>query len=58
MLKDPVDLLLKEAKKHPNIIIREKLIELEVDYNGLWVGFSAANDIWRRVIPDHNFHAG
>ena len=51
MFKDPVDSLLKEAKKHPNTIIREKLIDLEVDYNGVWVGFSAANYIWHRAIP-------
>ena len=52
MLKDPVDSLLKEAKKHPNKIIREKLIDLEIDYNGVFVGFDCANKIWHEAIPD------
>ena len=52
MLKDPVDSLLIEAKKHPNKIIREKLIDLEIDYNGIFVGFDAANRIWHNLIPD------
>lgn len=56
MQKYPVDLLLTEAKKHPNEIIREKLIDLEIDYNGIFVGFDAANKIWHQIIPDHDFH--
>jgi len=52
MFRDHVESLLKEAKKHPNENIRDKLIDLEIDYTGVFVGFDAANSIWHRVIPD------
>lgn len=52
MQKDPVDSLLKEAIKHPNEFIRDKLIDLEIDPNGTWVGFDAANRIWHLIIQD------
>lgn len=52
VFRDHVQSLLDEAKKHPNTIIRDKLIDLEIDYTGVYVGFDAANKIWHKAIPD------
>lgn len=48
-----LDALIRAAKTTPTECIRDKLIEREIDYNGNFVGFDAANHIWRKVIPDN-----
>ena len=50
--KDPIEGLLHVVKVRPSIDVRDKLIDLEVDTYGNWVGFDAANYIWHKAIPD------
>jgi len=50
--KDPIEALLHVANDHATLEVRDQLIELEVDLNGRFVGFDAANHIWHKAIPD------
>lgn len=47
-----IDALILVAKTRPTADIRDKLIDLEIDYNGRWVGFDAANYIWNKLIQE------
>ena len=47
-----LDALIRAAQRHPTPEIRDKLIEKEIDYNGIHVGFDTANRIWRKLIQD------
>lgn len=44
-----LDSLIEAFRLHPTECLRQKLIDLEVDYNGNYVGFGDANYIWHKV---------
>ena len=48
-----VEALIARAMKSRSPEIRDELIDLEVDYLGQWVGFSQAEKVWHRILPDN-----
>ena len=45
-----IDALIRAAKATPTENMIQKLIDLEVDTNGLWVGFDQANRVWHQAV--------
>ena len=47
-----IDALIRIARVHPSERLRDKLIDLEIDSNGTYVGYAESNYIWRKIISD------
>lgn len=46
-----LDALIEAAKQHPTPDLIQKLIDLELDYNGNWVGHAMATYLWHKLLP-------
>lgn len=44
-----IDSLIAAFRLHPTESLRQKLIDLEIDYQGNYVGFDEANYIWHKI---------
>ena len=47
-----IDALIRIAHTNPSVRLRDKLISLEVDIYGTYVGYAESNYIWRNIIRD------
>jgi len=44
-----LDALIEAFRLHPTEYLRQKLIDLEIDYLGNYVGFQEANYLWHKI---------